>query len=100
MSSCITSRTASRTRSTPSPARNAASSSDTTDSDRAIGAVLLHGEYLAVHTEDLADGPTHRWTPLRRLRQSPPRHGTLTSVVGDATSDGLSEVASRTTPVC
>src|SRR4029434_7435299 len=41
ISSCITSRTDSRIRSTPSPARNASSSSDATDWDNAIGENLL-----------------------------------------------------------
>src|SRR3954468_14702983 len=56
MSSCRTIRTDSRIRSTPSPARNASSSSDTADWDNAIGG-LLFSVCLAVHTEDPADGP-------------------------------------------
>src|SRR3954451_12614341 len=55
MSSCRTIRTDSRIRSTPSPARNASSSSDTADWDSAIGG-LLFSVCLAVHTEDPADG--------------------------------------------
>src|SRR4051812_42972978 len=56
ISSCMTIRTDSRTRSTPSPVRNASSNSDTADWDKAIGEVPF-GECLAVHTEDPADGP-------------------------------------------
>src|SRR3954471_14275176 len=56
MSSCSTIRTDSRIRSTPSPARNASSNSDTADWDNAIGG-LLFSVCLAVHTEDPADGP-------------------------------------------
>ena len=52
----ITIRTDSRIRSTPSPARNASSSSDTADWDMAIGGFPF-SECLAVHTEDPADGP-------------------------------------------
>src|SRR5215213_2763378 len=52
----MTIRTDSRIRSTPSPARNASSSSETADWDKAIGGVPF-GECLAVHTEDLAGGP-------------------------------------------
>src|SRR4051794_4284247 len=55
MSSCSTIRTDSRIRSTPSPARNASSNSDTADWDNAIGG-LLFSVCLAVHTEDPADG--------------------------------------------
>src|SRR3954452_16431053 len=55
ISSCSTIRTDSRIRSTPSPARNASSSSDTADWDNAIGG-LLFSVCLAVHTEDPADG--------------------------------------------
>src|SRR3954466_12207034 len=62
ISSCITIRTDSRTRSTPSPARNASSSSDTADWGRAIGD-LLFDVCLAVHTEDLADGPAMSGAP-------------------------------------
>src|SRR3954451_11662314 len=56
ISSCMTIRTDSRIRSTPSPVRNASSSSDTADWDKAIGGNPF-SECLAVHTEDLADGP-------------------------------------------
>src|SRR5215216_4727922 len=56
ISSCMTIRTDSRIRSTPSPVRNASSSSDTADWGRAIGGDSFD-EYLAVHTEDHADGP-------------------------------------------
>src|SRR3954471_22773639 len=56
ISSCNATRTDSRIRSTPSPARNASSSSDRADWGRAIGE-LLFDVCLAVHTEDLADGP-------------------------------------------
>src|SRR3954464_3383850 len=56
ISSCMTIRTDSRTRSTPSPVRNASRSSDTADWDKAIGEVPF-GECLAVHTEDPADRP-------------------------------------------
>ena len=56
INSCITIRTDSRIRSTPSPLRNASSSSDTADWDKAIGGDPF-GECLAVHTEDPADGP-------------------------------------------
>jgi cytidylate kinase len=55
ISTCITNRTDSRIRSTPSPARIASSNSDATDWDNAIGRTSC-GEYLAVHTENLADG--------------------------------------------
>src|SRR3954447_18287785 len=58
----MTSRTESRTRSTPSPARNASSNSDTADWGRAIGG-LLFDVCLAVHTEDLADGPSTSGAP-------------------------------------
>jgi len=54
--SCITIRTDSRNRLTPSPVRNGSSSSDRADWGRAIGE-LLFDLCLAVHTEDLADGP-------------------------------------------
>src|SRR4051794_1888465 len=57
INSCMTIRTDSRTRSTPSPVRNASRSSDTADWDKAIGGDSFFGEYLAVHTEDPADGP-------------------------------------------
>src|SRR3954447_2288331 len=57
INSCITIRTDSRIKSTPSPVRNASSSSDTADWGRAIGADSFNGEYLAVHTEDHAGGP-------------------------------------------
>src|SRR3954447_9335369 len=53
----MTIRTDSRIRSTPSPVRNASSNSDTADWGRAIGGDSFNGEYLAVHTEDHADGP-------------------------------------------
>src|SRR3954447_7951216 len=62
ISSCITIRTDSRTRSTPSPARNASSSSDTADWGRAIGG-LLFDVCLAVHTEDPADGSSMSEAP-------------------------------------
>jgi hypothetical protein len=55
MSSCSTVRTDSRIRSTASPVRSTSNSSDTADSDKAIGGNPF-SEYLAVHTEDLADG--------------------------------------------
>ena len=56
INSCSTSRTAPRIKSAPSPARNASSSSDRADWGKAIGEISF-GEYLAVHTDDLADGP-------------------------------------------
>src|SRR4051794_889968 len=62
ISSCNAIRTDSRIRSTPSPARNASSSSDRADWGRAIGG-LLFDVCLAVHTEDLADGPLTYGTP-------------------------------------
>src|SRR3712207_929703 len=80
INSCMTSRTDSRIRSAPSPARNASSSSDATDLDNAIGGNLL-GEYLAVHTENPADGP-----PQSRLTGHPKPHharGLSPSLVGD-----------------
>src|SRR3954452_13284288 len=58
INSCMTIRTDSRIRSTPSPVRNASSSSDTADWGRAIGGDSFNGEYLAVHTENHADGPS------------------------------------------
>src|SRR3954452_7662722 len=70
ISSCITMRTDSRTKSTPSPARNASSSSDTTESGSAIGEVSFSG-YLAVDTENLADGAL---TPERRTGHLKPHH--------------------------
>src|SRR6476646_762259 len=54
-------RTASRIRFTPSPARNASSNADRSDCSRAIGSISFDA-YLPVHTENHADGPTHRWT--------------------------------------
>src|SRR3954454_22816437 len=57
INSCITIRTDSRIKSTPSPVRNASSNSDTADWGRAIGGDSFFGEYLAVHTENHADGP-------------------------------------------
>src|SRR4051812_18802066 len=57
MSSCRTIRTDSRIRSTPSPARNASSSSDTADWDNAIGG-LLFSVCLAFPAEEPADGPS------------------------------------------
>src|SRR4051794_1696514 len=78
ISSCITIRTDSRTRSTPSPAPNASSSSDRADWGRAIGE-LLFDVCLAVHTEDLADGPSR--TEPAVLPQVPPLHGTPTGEV-------------------
>src|SRR4051794_17947956 len=57
INSCMTIRTDSRIRSTPSPVRNASSNSDTADWGRAIGGDPFFGEYLAVHTENHADGP-------------------------------------------
>src|SRR4051794_8031504 len=57
ISSCMTIRTDSRIKSTPSPERNASSNSDTADWGRAIGGDSFNGEYLAVHTENHADGP-------------------------------------------
>ena len=71
----MTSRTDSRIRSTPSPARNASSSSDATDWDNAIGGNLL-GEYLAVHTENPADGALNRGDSPNP--ETPPRQGTHT----------------------
>ena len=62
--SCNATRTASRIRSTPSPARNTSSSSVRADWDKAIGEISF-GECLAVHTKNLADGPTYdRAAPL------------------------------------
>src|SRR5688572_17015709 len=67
----MTSRTDSRIRSTPSPARNASSSSDATDWDNAIGG-NLPGEYLPVHTENPADGPlTQAGSPTTRNPTTP-----------------------------
>src|SRR5215207_4658560 len=67
----MTSRTDSRIRSTPSPARNASSSSDATDWDNAIGG-NLPGEYLPVHTENPADGPlTQASSPTTRNPTTP-----------------------------
>src|SRR3954468_24350872 len=62
INSCITIRTDSRIKSTPSPVRNASSNSDTADWGRAIGG-LLFDVCLAVHTEDLADGPSTSGAP-------------------------------------
>ena len=56
ISSCITRRTDSLTRSRPSVVRNASNNSDTADWGTAIGELLLD-EYLAVHIENLAGGP-------------------------------------------
>src|SRR3712207_6055624 len=79
ISSCMTIRTDSRIRSTPSPVRNASSRSDTADWDKAIGGDPF-GECLAVHTEDLAGGPhTPGAAPI--TAKTPPRHGTLTRQV-------------------
>ena len=69
ISSCSTVRTDSRIRSTPSPARNASNSSDRADWDRAIGEISF-SEYLAVHTENHADGPLN-WS---RHRHPKPHH--------------------------
>src|SRR5215203_1683803 len=67
----MTSRTDSRIRSTPAPARNASSSSDATDWDNAIGG-NLPGEYLPVHTENPADGPlTQASSPTTRNPTTP-----------------------------
>src|SRR5687767_10937458 len=67
----MTSRTDSRIRSTPSPARNASSSSDATDWDNAIGG-NLPGEYLPVHTENPADAPlTQAGSPTTRNPTTP-----------------------------
>src|SRR5687767_4807227 len=67
----MTSRTDSRIKSTPSPARNASSSSDATDWDNAIGG-NLPGEYLPVHTENPADGPlTQAGSPTARNPTTP-----------------------------
>src|SRR3954451_21580548 len=76
ISSCMTIRTDSRTRSTPSPVRNASRSSDTADWDKAIGEVPF-GECLAVHTEDPADGP-HIVGAAPPAPKTPPLHGTPT----------------------
>src|SRR3954468_4167843 len=73
MSSCRTIRTDSRIRSTPSPARNASSNSDTADWDNAIGG-LLFSVCLAVHTEDPADGPQpQQATPQITSKPTTPR---------------------------
>src|SRR3954462_6562807 len=77
ISSCMTIRTDSRTRSTPSPVRNASRSSDTADWDKAIGEVPF-GECLAVHTEDPADGP-YIVGAAPPAPKTPPLHGTPTS---------------------
>src|SRR3954447_19066319 len=93
MSSCRTIRTDSRIRSTPSPARKASSSSDTADWDNAIGGVLF-SVFLAVHTEDPADG--HLASAGHAVtHQTPPPHGTQTSrPVRSATNDwGGGEIA-------
>src|SRR4051812_29006019 len=76
ISSCMTIRTDSRTRSTPSPVRNASRSSDTADWDKAIGEVPF-GECLAVHTEDPADGP-YIVGAAPPAPKTPPLHGTPT----------------------
>src|SRR3954451_19831129 len=74
ISSCITIRTDSRTRSTPSPARNASSSSDRADWDKAIGGSPSVRAY-GFHTEAPADGRLlHDASPDLK---PPPRHGTL-----------------------
>src|SRR3954469_13385328 len=75
ISSCMTIRTDSRTRSTPSPVRNASSSSDTADWDKAIGEVPF-GECLPVHTEDPADGP-YIVGAAPPAPKTPPLHGRL-----------------------
>src|SRR3954453_9980282 len=77
ISSCMTIRTDSRTRSTPSPVRNASRSSDTADWDKAIGEVPF-GECLAVHTEDPADGP-YIVGAAPPAPKTPPLHGTPTT---------------------
>src|SRR4051812_7839065 len=84
INSCMTIRTDSRTRSTPSPARNASSSSDTADWDKAIGGDSFFGEYLAVHTENHADGPLI--PGAAPYPQTPPRHGTPTQRLSIAAS--------------
>src|SRR4051812_214444 len=61
ISSCITIRTASRIKFTPSPARNASSNADRSDYSRDIGSISFDA-YLPVHTENHADGPTRGWT--------------------------------------
>src|SRR5688572_30155680 len=76
----MTSRTDSRIKSTPSPARNASSSSDATDWDNAIGG-NLPGEYLPVHTENPADGPlTQAGSPTARNPTTPGDSHVLESI--------------------
>src|SRR5579863_5766415 len=79
MSSWSTRRTASRTRSTPSPLLSAARSSDRSDWSRAIG-LSPWGAFFQEHTEDhpmahLRGGPSGRL-------KSPPLDGTPTSYAG------------------
>src|SRR5690606_7806322 len=76
LSSCITMCTDSRTRSTPSPARNASSSSDRADWDKAIGWVSFSVCLFAV-----SHRRSRRWPPTSRSPavdlQTPPLQGTL-----------------------
>src|SRR5688572_29556026 len=73
INSCITTRAASRTRSTPSPARNASNGSDRTDCDRAIGEGSPSGALAGTHRESRR-WPHQRWIPSAHRKASP--HGT------------------------
>src|SRR3954454_23914756 len=100
MSSCRTIRTDSRIRSTPSPARNASSSSDTADWDNAIGG-LLFSVCLAVHTEDPADGPMlQQGTPSITPNPTTPgdshqRGGTDSAKLGKPYDIGLTQTGAE-----
>jgi len=75
---CITSRTE-RTRSTPSPARNASNWSDTTDWDNAIGGTSWVS--TCRYTPRIPSMAQHQREPYRPP-ETPPLQGTLTSLTG------------------
>src|SRR5829696_6198923 len=96
----MTSRTDSRIRSTPSPARNASSSSDATDWDNAIGG-NLPGEYLPVHTENPADGPlTQAGSPPTRNPTTPGDSHRLRPTTPDTREQSQAWWDSFTRPAC
>src|SRR4051794_15647266 len=97
ISSCITIRTDSRIKSTPSPVRNASSNSDTADWGRAIGGNSSFGEYLAVHTENrVPDLPAPQAAALGGAFGTAPGRGDDRFLVAVSVLTLLAEVAADT----